>query len=388
MEKYYLNNTHNWEQVIILISLMVLFSLPFIFFVRKFSSTAVEFIFSKYTDIDLKVLKEFNFYRFLLHSFLSLYFIFWNNIINIINISNPVNSNLKDIGIAIYTTISFTMLLLSLINITSTLYKTKAINKHIPISLHAQIVKTIITTCAVTIIISYILNISLQVFFTSLGSAAALLTFIFKDTVTSLLSSLQLTSQDIIRIGERISIPQHNIEGIVEAITITVVTIKNDDNTISTISPNLLLSTNIKNWRRIQETGTRRIQRALYIDMNSINFCSQEFIQALQVTPYLPEKILKNLNEKKIKDEITNIGIFRLYIEEYLKHNNQIHNQDFPIVVRELNPISPASLPIELYIYTKVRDVAGYEKLQAEIFDHLIAVLPNFKLKLARSSSD
>ncbi|MBA2628800.1 MAG: mechanosensitive ion channel [Rickettsiaceae bacterium] len=388
MEKYYLNNTHNWEQVIILISLMALFSLPFIFFVRKFSSTAVEFIFSKYIDVDLKVLKEFNVYRFLLHSFLSLYFIFWNNIFNIINLSNPVISNLKDIGIAIYTTISFTMLLLSLINITYTLYKTKAINKRIPISLHAQIVKTIITTCAVAIIISYILNISLQVFFTSLGAAAALLTFIFKDTVTSLLSSLQLTSQDIIRIGERISIPQHNIEGIVEAITITIVTIKNDDNTISTISPNLLLSTNIKNWRRVQETGIRRIQRALYIDMNSINFCSQEFIKALQVMPYLSEKILKNLNEKKIKDEITNIGMFRLYIEEYLKHNNQIHKQDFPIIVRELNPISPASLPIELYIYTKVRDVAGYEKLQAEIFDHLIAVLPNFNLKLARSYSD
>jgi miniconductance mechanosensitive channel len=240
---------------------------------------------------------------------------------------------------------------------------------------------------ATVTITSKLLNISLGTFLTSLGAAAALLTFLFKDTVLGMLASLQLISQDIIRIGDTISVSQFNIDGKVENITINMVKIRNSDKSISTIPTSSLLSTNVVNWRGVEESVAKKIQRSIYIDINSIIFIPNSFLDILKKSPYLSKDLInKIIIGENDDDNLTNIKLFRLYATEYLKSNPAIYKQDFTFLVRQLAS-GPEGLPIELYVFTdKILD-REYEEVQAEIFDHLFAVLTEFKLRIYQNSS-
>lgn len=360
---------------------MILLLVPFIIFIKKFVFSTINHLIIKYNPAYLTVVKKHHFFLYLFHNLLCLYVIFWNNLFNTVRTPFTLLFNdIKSVCITVYTTFSITMLLIAIINTTTDIYKTKAIARHIPIALHTQIVKIFIIVFAVIIGISFILNISLSTFFTSLGAAAALLTFIFKDTVLALLASLQLTFQDIIRIGDWINVPQYNIDGNVETITISIVKIRNFDKTISTIPTYNLLTSSIKNWRGMMESGGRRIKRVIYIDMNNIIFCSEQLLEHLKKLPYIANAITEKLNSNKPGHKLTNIEIFRLYISEYLKNNELIHQEDFTFLVRELE-ITSAGLPLEIYIFTKEMDLIKYENIQSDIFDHLIAIMPEFELR-------
>lgn len=331
-----------------------------------------------------KITNPYNINTYLLHSFLSLYLIFWNNLFQeaVFTKLIPIISRIKNISVAVYATISITLLLLVLIDIFVDIYKTGNIAKRAPISLHTQILKVFIVICSTIIVFSNILDISPATFLTSLGAAAALLTFVFKDTVLGMLASLQLTFQDIIRIGDWITVPQYNIDGDVESVTITVTKIRNFDKTISTVPTAALMSTGIKNWRGMLEAGGRRIKRAIHIDINTIKFCDKKMLNYLKKIP-----LLANMEaEPGSYDRPTNIGLFRRYINEYLKRNELIHNRNFTLLVRELDP-TPTGLPIELYIFTKETNWSKYEDIQADIFDHLLSILPEFGLKTYQIST-
>jgi miniconductance mechanosensitive channel len=383
--QYLLDLYHKGNQEILLLIIMLILVIPIVLFIKKVLFPMIKGYINKLHHGDQfyeKILKKHKIYEYLLHALLSMYFIFWGNILH-----SSSNSYLliavKNIFLIIYTGISFTLLILVMIDAAIDIYQktVETATRLTYITVFIQILKIIIIAIAAIIIISNILNISLGTFFTSLGAATALLTFLFKDAVTSLLASLQLISQDIVRIGDFVTMPQNKVEGTIEKITITVVKIRNPDQTISTIPTASMLNTLLINSCGIKDSKAMRIQRSLYIDMNSIIFIELPFIEALSKSPYLVSNLLNKINIENFNNKMTNIKIFRLYVKEYLKNNPAIYQQDFTFLVRELQP-THSGLPIELYVFTNKLKIDIYEELQADIFDHLFAILPEFKLKI------
>ena len=373
-----LDNYNNWNQEIVILSLMMLFAIIFVMFLQKFMISTIKHFVHKFNPTYVNILEQYNFFRYLLHSCFALYLLFWSNLFRLSGIFSPFFYNIQKIALAIYSTIAIALLLIAINNIASRIYATNAVVKRIPIRLHAQILKIFISICAVVIIISYAFNISLISLATSLGATTALLTFVFKDTVLGLLASLQLTFQDIVQVGDWISVPQYNVLGEVLEITITVVKIKNPDQTTSTIPTSTLLATNVINWRNVYEVGGRRLQTSIYIDINTIMFCSQELLTHLQQVYLVSDD---SFRANGADGKITNITLFRLYAHRYLTNHQQIHQKEFNFIVRELDP-APTGLPIEIYIFTKEVEWSKYENIKAEIIDHLISILPEFKLKV------
>lgn len=386
--EYFIDFYNKYSFEIILLVLFMLSIIPAIFFIKKIISTIIKGYVSKWCGEYEIILQKYSIYTYLLHTLLSLYFTFWNHIID--SLANPyllstphLVNGLKNNIIGIYAGLSFTLLTLAGIDTVFDIYqKKKAVPlvRRAPLSLCVQVLKIIIISIAAIIIIARILNISPSAFFTSLGAAAALLTFLFKDSVVGLIASLQIISYDIIRIGDYIRIAQLNIEGTVEKITIAITKIRNTDQSISTIPTSSLLTTNVVNYRGIKEAAAQKIQRAIYLDMNSILFVSNAFLDDLQSSPYLMKKAIEKITIKEEKNSITNLKIFRLYITEYLKNNSTIYQQGFTFLVRQLAPTT-SGLPLELYVFTNEMNLNMYENIQADIFDHLLAVLPQFKLK-------
>lgn len=386
MTQYLLHLYHKYDKETLMLIIMIVSIIPLVIVIKTVIFSMIKNYINKQHHDYEKTFKKYSIYTYLLHTLLSLYLIFWGNILQAFPTPHWIIS-IKNIVITLYTGSFVTLLILSLIEVFADIYRNKmAISVQAYLSLYTQISKILIVSVATIIIISSILNISLGTFFTSLGAAAALLTFLFKDTVTGLLASLQLISQDIIRIGDFVTVNQYNVEGTVEKITITVVKIKNADQTISTIPTSSLLTTNVVNSRGITESVAKKIQRAICIDINSIIFVPTIFIQELQKSPYLAPEAINKMNLEHIGSDITNIKIFRLYIKEYLKNHPAIYKQNFTFLVRQLAP-TPNGLPIELYVFTNEIKVDIYEDVQADIFDHLFGVIPEFKLKVFQNSN-
>ncbi len=378
--EYFLNFYNKYNSEILLMSVMVLSLIPAIFFIKKVIFSIIRRYLNRYEECE-KILQKYSIYTYLLHSLLSLYLTFWSNVLD--SYYSPYWIKIiKNNMIGIYTGVSFTMLILAVIDGSFEMYQRKITIpavRRAPLSLCIQVIKIIIIAIAAIIVISHILNISPKAFFTSLGAAAALLTFLFKDTVVGLIASFQIVFYDIIRIGDYVKITQLNIEGTVEKITIAIIKIRNADQTISTIPTGSLLTQNVVNSRGIKEVSAQKIQRAIYIDMNSIIFTTS-LLQELKKSPHLVQKAIDNIDIKG-QDKITNIKIFRLYVTEYLKNNSTIYTQGFTFLVRQLAP-TINGLPLELYVFTKEMNLDIYENLQSDIFDHVLAVLPEFQLKI------
>lgn len=385
--QYLLDLYHKYDQEILMLIIMIVSIIPLIIFIKTIIFSMIKSYIDKWHPDYEKILKKYSIYTYLLHTLLALYLIFWDNSLQLLHTLYWIIS-IKNIVIILYTGCFVTMLILSLIDAFADIYRNRlTISIQAYLSLYTQILKIFIISVATIIIISRILNISLSTFFTSLGAAAALLTFLFKDTVVALLASLQLISQDIIRIGDFVSISQYNIEGTVEKITITLVKIRNSDQTISTIPTSSLLTTNVVNWRGITDSMAKKIQGAICIDINTIvSVSTVEFMQELKKSPYLPKEVMDKVSSEQLGDYVTNIKIFRLYIKEYLKNHPMIYQQDFTFLVRQLTP-TPNGLPIELYVFTHETRKGVYEDIQSDIFDHLLAVLPELKLKIFQNSN-
>lgn len=373
---------------IIMLFVMLVSIIPLVFLIKKliFVPVKIYLIRHHYEDYE-RVLKKYPIFRYLLHSLLGMYFISWGKIFHLRFFKAHILLGIKDTIVILYVSLSFTMLLLTLIDAGADLYhnriKTFA-KKAPPLSLYFQILKIFVMIISAMITISYLLNISLSAFLTSLGAAAALLTFIFKDTMLGLIASLQLTSQDIINIGDWVRIGA--VEGTVEKITISVVKIRNFDQSISTIPTYNVLSANVINYKGVDEAGARRVKREFNINMATINFCDSTILANLKKSPYLSKDIINQITLDKDEKDLTNIKIFKLYIQEYLKNNPAVYTEGFTFLVRQLQP-TVNGLPIEIYIFVKETSLIGYEKVQADIFEHIISVLPEFKLKIFQNIS-
>jgi len=220
---------------------------------------------------------------------------------------------------------------------------------------------------------------------------------IFKDTILSLLASLQISSNDLFKVGDWLEAPQFGADGDVIDIALHTVKIQNWDKTLSVIPTHKLIDSTFRNWRFMSESGGRRIKRSLFIDMNSISFCSAETLERFKKIEILRDFI--DRKQKKVAEHnetnnidtsevingrrLTNIGTFRKYIEAYLRNNTNIHNE-MTFLIRQLEP-TEKGLPIQIYVFSNDIDWIRYEEIQSDIFDHLLAVIPEFGLKIFQS---
>ena len=287
----------------------------------------------------------------------------------------------------------------SLLNAVHDIYGTFEISREVPIRSFLQVLKIILYFVSGIFILSVILNRTPLYFLSGLGALTAVLMLIFKDAILGLVAGIQLTANRMVAQGDWIEMPRYGADGDVLEVTLATVKVQNWDNTITTIPTYALISESFKNWRGMQQSGGRRIKRSIHVDMNSIRFCSEEMIGRFSRIQYIAEYIetkraaLAEHNRSSDVDDssltngrrMTNIGTFRAYIQAYLR-NHPMVSQEMTFLVRQLAP-GEHGLPIEIYVFCTDIRWAHYEAIQADIFDHLLAVLPEFDLRVFQSPS-
>ncbi|MED7788831.1 mechanosensitive ion channel domain-containing protein [Francisella sp. 19X1-34] len=274
----------------------------------------------------------------------------------------------------VYVTLTIILFFVSFVDAIFSYFQKLPYFKHHSLRSYAQVIKIILYFVAFILIVSQLLNKSPIAFLTGLGALSAVLMLIFKDTILGFVSNIQVAALDLVRVGDWITIPSASVDGDVMEVSINTVKIRNFDKTISTIPTYTLINNSVQNWRGMVETGGRRIKRSVSIDIDTIKFCDEETLNTLSKEPLLQDFIANKKNEK-----LTNITLFRTYIENYLRKHPKIHT-GLTFLIRELQP-SETGLPIELYIFTNDTNWVNYEKIQADIFDYVFASLHMFNLK-------
>ncbi len=279
------------------------------------------------------------------------------------------------------------------------LYERRPESRNRPIKGFVQVVKIVVLCGAAIIMISALIEQSPLLLLSGLGAITAVLLLVFKDTILSLVASVQLTTNDMLRVGDWIEMPGMNADGDVIDISLHTVKVQNFDKTITYVPTHRLVSDSYRNWRGMSESGGRRIKRSLHLDQNSIRFLSDDEVTDLKkfriLKPYLAAKRdeIADWNSKELSGEdapvnarrMTNIGILRAYIIAYLKWHPRI-GDGFTLLVRQLAP-GPLGLPIEIYCFTDTTTWGEYESIQADIFDHLMAILSEFDLRIFQEPS-
>ncbi len=300
------------------------------------------------------------------------------------------------VGRAAGALISFILLLSvgAFINAFTDIYQRREIAQRIPIKSHLQIIKIFIYVIGIITILGQLTGQSPWYFLTGVGVFTAIILLVFRDTILSFVATLQISSNDLFREGDWIEIPKYGADGTVVDIALHTIKVQNWDKTFTVIPTYKLLEESFKNWRGMQESGGRRIKRSIYIDISSIRFVDDKMLERYKRIHYLRDYIQEKLEE--IKDynrehdfdtseivnsrRLTNVGTFRAYIHSYLWHHPKIH-RGLTFLVRQLPP-GPDGLPIEIYVFTNTTDWVEYEGIQADIFDHLLAVAPQFGLRV------
>ncbi len=263
-----------------------------------------------------------------------------------------------------------------------------------PVESYVQVLVILLYFAGALIIFSLVTGKSVGAFLTAMGAASAILMLIFKDTILGFVASIQVSTNDMVRIGDWITMDKYGADGDVIEINLTTVKIQNFDKTITTIPTYYLISDSFKNWRAMQDSGGRRIKRSIFIKISSIRYLSQEDVEKLKrvqlITAYLEAKTteLHTYNTENEVDQsllingrhLTNIGVFRKYIDAYIAAHS-FTNKEMTMMVRQLAP-STSGIPIELYVFTNDVRWINYEKIMADIFDHLLAAVNYFDLEV------
>ena len=281
----------------------------------------------------------------------------------------------------------------SLLSVINTIYAQNKFSNKVNIKSYLQIVRLILNLFAILLIIAILSGKSPMYLLSGIGALTAVLMLVFKDTILSFVSSIQITSNDLFKVGEWIEAPQFGADGDVIDIALHTIKVQNWDKTITTIPTHKLIESSFKNWRGMSESGGRRIKRSINIDMNSIKFCDNSMLEKYQkidlLKDYIKNKISdisKDNSRTKNNDNIvnsrnlTNVGTFRAYIHAYLRNNSKIH-KEMTFLVRQLTPNSEG-LPIEIYVFSNDVNWISYEEIQADIFDHLLAAIKEFDLRV------
>ncbi|GGA72700.1 mechanosensitive ion channel family protein [Ornithinibacillus halotolerans] len=286
-----------------------------------------------------------------------------------------------------------------ILNAINDIYRTYEISKTRPIKGFIQVGNIVVVAIGAILMIANLIGESPVILLGGIGALSAVIMLVFQDSILGLVAGVQLTTNDMVRVGDWIEMPKYNADGDVIDITLNTVKVQNFDNTITMIPAYALVSDSFKNWRGMQDAGGRRIKRSVNIDTASIGFCTPEMISKLkniQVIAEYIEKREKEIEEYNTEHQInrsnpvngramTNIGVFRAYVENYLKRHPGI-KQDMTIMVRQLAP-TETGLPLEIYAFTNDTRWAVYESIQSDIFDHLYAVAPEFGIRIFQNPS-
>lgn len=271
--------------------------------------------------------------------------------------------------------------------------------KERPIKAYIQIVIIIVYSVGFVYTIGIAIGSSPIQIITGLGVFTAVIALLFKDPILSFVASIQITSYDLIKVGDWIEVPKYNADGDVIDVSLSVVKIQNFDKTITSIPTYKLIEDSFKNWRGMVKTGARRIKRSIFIDQATIKFCDDEMLNKFEkiklISEYIKNKRIELANHNKNfekseeldinKRRLTNVGTFRAYLLEYLKQRKDLR-KDLTFIVRQLEP-GPEGLPIELYIFVDTIEWAVYENTQSDIFDHILAVISYFELGIYQRPS-
>ena len=264
----------------------------------------------------------------------------------------------------------------------------------VPIKSYAQIVKLVVYILGGLMTVAVLTGRSPWVLMSGIGALMAVIILVFRDTILNIVASITITANRLVRVGDWIEAPAFGADGDVIDIALHTVKIQNWDKTITTIPTYKLVETSFKNWRGMSESGGRRIKRAIYIDMNTIKLCDTQMLERFERFELLAEGLrqrraeVERYNAEHVTDmkelingrRLTNVGTLRAYIIAYLRQHPRIH-QDLTFLVRQLAPTSNG-LPIEIYVFTRDIEWVKYEEIQADIFDHLLAVMPMFDLRI------
>ncbi len=303
-------------------------------------------------------------------------------------------------GCKIYIVLTLVLAVSSALDIVNTLYERHADARNRPIKSLLQVVKIVVFVLAILSVVATMSGISVSHIVTGLGAIMAVLILVFQDTLLSLVASVQIGSDGRVRVGDWIEMSSQNADGTVTDIALHTITVQNWDMTISTIPTKKLISESFKNWRGMYASGGRRIKRALHLDQHSVRFLTDEEVQRLRQFPlmgaYVDDKQREfqawkvQFTEKGIaptvERRITNLSAFRAYVDQYLRHHPRI-NPDMLLFVRELQP-DANGIPMEIWCFASETGIIGYEAIQADVIDHLLAVLPSFDLHVFQVSSD
>ena len=239
-----------------------------------------------------------------------------------------------------------------------------------------QMLKLIVVCIGVIIIISELISKDPIAILTGLGAGTAILMLVFQDTIKGLVAGIQLTANDMVRPGDWISMPKYGADGDVMEVSLTTVKVRNWDKTITTVPPYALVNDSFQNWRGMFDIGGRRVKRSIHIDMNTVRFCTEEELAHFKQQPWMEGF------EETGKEEV-NLYLFRHYLDYYLRHHPKV-NQDMIMLIRQLQP-TEHGMPIELYFFSANTAWVKYEALQAEVFDHVLATVHRFGLKVFQS---
>ena len=240
-----------------------------------------------------------------------------------------------------------------------------------------QIFQVILFFVGGIIIVSVLINKSPATLFAGLGASAAILMLVFKDTILGFVAGIQLSANDMLRIGDWVQLPDGSANGLVLEITLNTVKIQNWDNTISTIPPYTLVNTTFKNWRGMQESGGRRVDKSIKLDMKTLKFCTGEMIARIQ-------QEIPLMKEVEYTDGMTNAQLYRIYIERYVSKHPLVNSNLYQIIAQR-EP-TPYGVPIEIYFFLSDTVWKEYEQIQSDIFDHLLVMVDKFDLKLYQYS--
>lgn len=301
--------------------------------------------------------------------------------------------------ISILYVLNFTFVITTILSAANEIYEKNEKHRERPIKGYIQVIKIIVYIFGSMLVTGIVIGRSPLEIIAGLGVFAAILALLFKDIILSFVASIQISSYDLVRVGDWIELPKYGADGDVIDISLTVIKIQNWDKTITSVPTYKLIEDSFKNWRGMKVLGSRRIKRAVNIDQSSIQFCTEEMLNRFEKISLISEYIrtkkeeLDQINLKKNVEEeslvnrrrLTNIGTFRIYLTEYLRQREDI-NLDYTFMVRQLQS-GADGLPIEIYLFVKTTEWIQYENIQSDIFDHILAVVPQFELNIFQSPS-
>jgi miniconductance mechanosensitive channel len=282
-------------------------------------------------------------------------------------------------GCLIYLVITTLMLVNSFLNSLYEISNEHETLRNRPLKGIYQMINLVAIGIGIILIISILIDQNAATILAGLGASAAVLMLIFKDSILGLVAGVQLSANDMLRPGDWITMPKYGADGDVLEVSLTTVKVRNFDKTITTIPPYVLVSDSFQNWRGMRETGGRRIKRSIFIDMTTVHFCSEKEKIMFASRGWIDEA------QAKPETQVVNLYVFRNYLQNYLKEHPRTH-KELMIMVRQMQPTSEG-LPLEIYCFSNTTVWPEYEQIQGEIFDHILAVIPEFGLRIFQRPS-